>query len=875
MAGTVSNNINFNFTGNAGGLNSALQSISNSASDASGVFDGLLDVLGDTGEAGDIASNVFKILTDSIGKSIDVCTDITGLLANGVIDGFEMVYEVASQMSEALKAVNEQLQDFATQGSEINKAYFGVYNYMGAEAGQEIVNYTSSLQKLMGLDADAFVGKMDGILGTVSNMGLSLEDATQKVKEFSQLSLDLSAFSGYDVEDITSRLEAAISLGSLNITSPLVKALNITKDEIDAFRNLNTIQERAQFLLERGEAIRGTYERWLQTAAGKVEVMNNSLSILNGEISKLALGLYSKIAPALTTIANLVSSILGTLNNILGFNLSIADANSVADANDVADAYNKVGESIENIGKAVEKAERKTASFDDVIQISDNKSGSGMSSAISEAIDLAALLDEINDSMDEGKSLWEIWADTINQDIERGNWYNAGKHFAQFMYEWLDQIDWFSINENISDFGHNLGEFFNGLSSNKDAWSKIGETIGRGLNTITLGIKQFFKTFDGADFGNSLGLMWSNMWEKFDEKQAGEALYEAFKDIFEIVGGWLDTGGFSTMADSVAGVIKNFFSNITDEDINSIVSTLEALIEDILLSGLKITDILDISDETDAQNNPILKFITKAIETFNDNSGLWGKALGDIVKNVLDFIIKAIDTADTAGLSDGIYNFIEGLDLYGIFERWMTIKWEIFKIKSGAVISTIGTFLADIILGTLENLIYVSSTSIKMGYAIIWAAIEIGIVQPFTKIWSALSSVLNTLWTNFKSWWNTHFGGKSLIDITIPNWIPAVGGKSWDFKIPALATGGIVTRSTIANIGEAGTEAVLPLERNTQWMDNLANKIASRLGYVNNPVIIDMSKCQKPFYTRSEMLETGEYIGQCLKLAGMNVSVVM
>lgn len=67
----------------------------------------------------------------------------------------------------------------------------------------------------------------------------------------------------------------------------------------------------------------------------------------------------------------------------------------------------------------------------------------------------------------------------------------------------------------------------------------------------------------------------------------------------------------------------------------------------------------------------------------------------------------------------------------------------------------------------------------------------------------------------------------------VPDWVPAIGGKKWgfDFKeisIPRLATGGIATRSTIANIGEAGREAVLPLDNNTEWMDTLADKIAER-----------------------------------------------
>jgi hypothetical protein len=59
-----------------------------------------------------------------------------------------------------------------------------------------------------------------------------------------------------------------------------------------------------------------------------------------------------------------------------------------------------------------------------------------------------------------------------------------------------------------------------------------------------------------------------------------------------------------------------------------------------------------------------------------------------------------------------------------------------------------------------------------------------------------------------KSAWNSLIGGKGF---TVPSWIPGVGGKS--FTIPKLAQGGIVTSPTLALIGEAGPEAVVPLGR--------------------------------------------------------------
>ena len=67
--------------------------------------------------------------------------------------------------------------------------------------------------------------------------------------------------------------------------------------------------------------------------------------------------------------------------------------------------------------------------------------------------------------------------------------------------------------------------------------------------------------------------------------------------------------------------------------------------------------------------------------------------------------------------------------------------------------------------------------------------------------------------------------------IGIINKIPGVKiQKLSRIQVPRLAEGGIATRSVLANIGEAGKEAVLPLEYNTEWMDTLADKIAARNG---------------------------------------------
>lgn len=54
------------------------------------------------------------------------------------------------------------------------------------------------------------------------------------------------------------------------------------------------------------------------------------------------------------------------------------------------------------------------------------------------------------------------------------------------------------------------------------------------------------------------------------------------------------------------------------------------------------------------------------------------------------------------------------------------------------------------------------------------------------------------------------------INVSIPSWVPIIGGKSFGIdlpQIPKLAQGGIVNKPTIAMIGEAGPEAVIPLSK--------------------------------------------------------------
>ena len=80
-----------------------------------------------------------------------------------------------------------------------------------------------------------------------------------------------------------------------------------------------------------------------------------------------------------------------------------------------------------------------------------------------------------------------------------------------------------------------------------------------------------------------------------------------------------------------------------------------------------------------------------------------------------------------------------------------------------------------------------------------------------TTIFSGLYTIFKTLFNGIAKLWNNTIGKLSF---KIPNWVPGIGGSGFEVpNIPYLADGGIVTGPTVAMIGEAGPEAVIPLNQ--------------------------------------------------------------
>jgi len=110
-----------------------------------------------------------------------------------------------------------------------------------------------------------------------------------------------------------------------------------------------------------------------------------------------------------------------------------------------------------------------------------------------------------------------------------------------------------------------------------------------------------------------------------------------------------------------------------------------------------------------------------------------------------------------------------------------------------------------------------------------WEQLMTGLSSGWEASWAGIGRTFTGMINRIISGFNTMIDGINRININIPAWL---GGGSVGFNlpqmpsVPALATGGIVTAPTLALVGEAGREAVLPLENNTGWMVQLTNMLA-------------------------------------------------
>lgn len=213
---------------------------------------------------------------------------------------------------------------------------------------------------------------------------------------------------------------------------------------------------------------------------------------------------------------------------------------------------------------------------------------------------------------------------------------------------------------------------------------------------------------------------------------------------------------------------------------------------------------------------------------------------------VLQSVMEKFSEADIEGLVGKVSGAIETLSTKYLPPLISSIEWVLDNIDW--LVPLLGT-VAGAILGIsagikIYNGIVTAAKIAQMAWNLAMTANPIGLIVAGVAALIAIIVLMvkhfDKVKAGFKAMVNLCIGGinkliegLNKLEIKIPDWVPAIGGGTLGFNIPLipkLAKGGIVDRATLAMIGEHGREAVVPLENNTAWIDELARKINGAAG---------------------------------------------
>lgn len=372
----------------------------------------------------------------------------------------------------------------------------------------------------------------------------------------------------------------------------------------------------------------------------------------------------------------------------------------------------------------------------------------------------------------------------------------------------------------VEDFNYSFGNI---VSAMNNAWNK-DETGTKIIEKISNIIKNITKDFVLASKGAK---DISSMVKSFTENKGVEKVFEL----------WLKSIDKVLAVLEFASTLK-FFDLFKKETWNNATKGLTKFNEN-------IKNKLNFDDNIEKLFNPFIQMfnVVKSIKwteiSQNITRTLFSPLEKDIenIKNRFQSFIGFFTNTDWIALfsrmSNATINSFNNMK-YQIDTKMSEINYSVQNSVSNISNNMINTFeqaksrVIDI-FNVIKNNISYAMDNARNKVVNTATSIRDGFVWAFQEIPNRLKSIINTILWQIEGMFNNSIR-------TINDKIRTLNSYSSIFRIPAVSTigtisipklakGGIVSQATPAIIGEAGKEAVVPLENNTEWMDKIAEKI--------------------------------------------------
>lgn len=626
----------------------------------------------------------------------------------------------------------------------------------------------------------------------------------------------------------------------------------------------------------------------------RMSSLKSSIATLNAALGTLAAPIVSMVTPALARLCDWLTKAINTMNQFIAL---LSGQSTWTRAKQQQVDYAK---SLEKTSGVAKKAAGALAAFDDLNVLQKNDSGgsgsstAGMYEEVQVSDKMASKLGKVKDLAKQIKEEFSVgWKKAFEKLGIDGQVQNIRSNLASIKDSFIDIFSADSVKNAAGNFAVT---FVTSLGTIAASFVSIGATIAQNL---TGGIKKYLddnkddikkhltQMFDiGADIlllaasaAAAFALIFSALGSDSGQQLTAN-LIQMFSDVFLSV-----SAIAAQFADDILHLLLDPFVNNQDD----IATAVQGIIDVLAVFSGTVSDIVgQVGSGFNAlYSNYISPFVSNFTDGVSDLLGAFLEFWNNNMQPVLAEWATMFDDTYQSHLKPMIDAFME---LLGVLIEYIQLFWDNYlKAPLQWIIENVLPMLqpiledlgkqvklaVDIIADVITTMIKV----IKGVFAILgdlirgdWKKLWEDAKQIFKDIVNGILSIAETMANGLVDAINRMVQSINSIKFDVPDWIPGLGGKSFGgfnipevprVTLPRLANGGITTGATLAEIGEAGREAVLPLEKNTGWLDALADKIADRMptsgGTVDASLILDGETCGRLFlpYLQNEEVRLG------------------
>lgn len=625
----------------------------------------------------------------------------------------------------------------------------------------------------------------------------------------------------------------------------------------------------------------------------RMSSLKSSIATLNAALGTLAAPIVSMVTPALARLCDWLTKAINAMNQFIAL---LSGQSTWTRAKQQQVDYAK---SLEKTSGVAKKAAGALAAFDDLNVLQKNDSGgsgsstAGMYEEVQVSDKMASKLGKVKDLAKQIKEEFSVgWKKAFEKLGIDGQVQNIRSNLASIKDSFIDIFSADSVKNAAGNFAVT---FVTSLGTIAASFVSIGATIAQNL---TGGIKKYLddnkddikkhltQMFDiGADIlllAASAAAAFALIFTAFGSdsgQQLTANLIQMFSDAFLSV-----SSIAAQFADDILHLLLDPFVNNQDD----IATAVQGIIDVLAVFSGTVADIVgQVGDGfTVLYKYSISPFVNHFTDGISDLQDSFLNFWNNNMQPVLTQWASMFDDTYQGHLKPMINAF---MNLLVTLIEYIQPFWDYLKELLQWIIDNLLPLLQPILEGLVKQVkfavdiiidaITIMLKVIKDVFAILgdlingdWRKLWKDAKQIFKDVVISLLSLAASLANGFIDCINAVIRAFNELHFEFPDWVPVVGGKSFGphnfpevprAPIPQLANGGITTGATLAEIGEAGREAVLPLEKNTGWMDALADKIADRMptsgGTVDASLILDGETCGRLFlpYLQNEEVRLG------------------